>query len=147
MMTTPLASDSLIIWATHYQSQWIFHFVALLITALLVFAYFLWGLFKENAVDIAGQVLWILGEMGLKTQNPDIGEAEFERSAIDSMISNLINARSQKEGFSVSATSLGDGLPCVAPTGLNRMSSGHRESLLESHNVEQCISTSGEKLP
>ena len=148
MMTTiPIASDSLFVWAGYYWGQWHIPFTGFLIGVVTGFIWLLYRLFKENPVYLANEALCILSEMGLKTKNPDMGEAQFEKSAVDSMILNLINARSQKERFSVSATSLGDGLPCVAPTGLNRMSSDHRESLSESHNVGQCISISGEKSP
>lgn len=148
MMTTiPIASDSFFVWAGYYWGQWHTPFTGFLIGVVAGFIWLLYRLFKENPVYLANEALCILSELGLKTQNPDMGEAQFQKSAVDSMLTNLLNERSQKDGLPASATCLGDGLPCIAPSDLNRMSSDHEESTSNSHSVEQCISISGEKLP
>lgn len=147
MKTIPIMSDSLIVWAGYYWGQWHIPFTAFLIGIVIGFMWLLYRLFKENPVDLANDVLTILSELGLKTLSSNNEEGLFGSSAIHSTISTLRRASSQKEGFLRSATNLGDGLPCAEPTGLNRMSSDHRESLSESHSDEQWISTSGEKSP
>ena len=145
MTSIPLPSDPILSWAAYYWSQWFVEFMVLQIASYAILIYFLRRLYKENLGEKVGDMLLVLGSLGLKTKSPDKGETQFESSAVKSMLANFPQSTIQKDGLQTSATGSGEGLPGTEVVDLNKISSVQLESAFDEHSVKQCISNLGEK--